>query len=232
MNQALRNSVPVANFYQALAVSIPAQGNAGRIVLPNTGIEFPRKFSFERWLAVGRQLASVTSASAWCLGDWLNYGESIYTGRYRDAVEQSSLNYKTLRNYAWVARRFDFARRRGALSFGHHAEVASLPENEQDFWLAKAEQERWSRNRLRREVHDSINERHADADAAEGSEEDPSTPHIKVAMTPTQLELCQQAADQAGVSVEEWIMGVIEGAIHAQDPRHGGLYLMAAEKAG
>lgn len=34
------------------------------------------------------------------------YGQAAYTGRYRDAIEQASLDYQTLRNYAWVARRF------------------------------------------------------------------------------------------------------------------------------
>jgi hypothetical protein len=41
-------------------------------------------------------------------------------------------------NYAWVARRFAMSRRRDTLSFGHHAEVAALPEPEQDFWLREA----------------------------------------------------------------------------------------------
>src|SRR5947209_690732 len=116
------------------------------------GLQFPKQLSFEGWLTVGRQLASVVTSSAWCLGDWIVYGESAYSGRYRDAVEQTSLDYQTLRNYAWVARRFAYDRRRAALSFGHHAEVAGLTDPEQDYWLRKAEDQGWSRNRLRREV--------------------------------------------------------------------------------
>ena len=36
------------------------------------------------------------------------------------------------------------------LSFGHHAEVAALPEHEQDHWLRKAGEFSWSTTRLRR----------------------------------------------------------------------------------
>ena len=35
--------------------------------------------------------------------------------------------------------RFDLSRRRDKLSFGHHAELAALPEHEQDEWLDQAE---------------------------------------------------------------------------------------------
>lgn len=100
------------------------------------------------------------SSSAWCLGDWLAYGQAAFSGRYRDALGQTSLDYQTLRNYAWVARRFPVSRRRDTLSFGHHAETAALPGPEQDFWLRKAAGQRWSRNQLRQEIRASLRERH------------------------------------------------------------------------
>ncbi len=93
----------------------------------------PRPLPFEAWLAVGTQLAAVAASSAWCLGDWLAYGQAAYAGRYQEAIEQTGLEYQTLRNYAWVAGRFELSRRRDTLSFGHHAEVAALPEPEQDY---------------------------------------------------------------------------------------------------
>lgn len=127
--------------------------------MPKTGIVLPRQLPYPKWVSIGRQLAAVNTSSAWCLGDWLVYGEDAYSGRYRDAVEQTSLDYQTLRNYAWVARRFSMSRRRDTLSFAHHAEVAGLPEHEQDFWLRKAEEHAWSRNRLRQEVRGSLAER-------------------------------------------------------------------------
>jgi hypothetical protein len=127
--------------------------------MPKRGLVLPRQLVYEQWLRIGRQLAEVSSSSAWCLGDWLAYGEDTYSGRYRDAIEQTSLDYQTLRNYAWVAGRFMLSRRRDGLSFAHHAEVAGLSEHEQDFWLGKAEKFSWSRNKLRQEVRASLAER-------------------------------------------------------------------------
>jgi hypothetical protein len=58
-----------------------------------------------------------------------------------------------------VARRFSLSRRRDKLSFGHQVEVAALSDPEQNYWLRKAEEESWSRNRLRREVRESYRQR-------------------------------------------------------------------------
>jgi hypothetical protein len=185
------------------------------VVIPKRGLKFTRQPSFERWLSVGRQLSDIHTSSAWCLGDWLVFGEAAYHGRYRDAIEQTSLDYQTLRNYAWVARRFALSRRRDSLSFGHHAEVAALPDAEQGFWLRKAEEHGWSVKRLRREVHTSLAERgsadDSESDGATGMD-DPDPRHLSrgplvrvhVRITPQQLETCRTAADKAGLTVEAW----------------------------
>jgi hypothetical protein len=139
-------------------VSSPRPGS-GHVLVPRTGLRLPPQRPFEAWLGVGQQLSAVAASSAWCLGDWLVYGQQTYSGRYRQAVERTGLDYQTLRNYAWVARRFELSRRQDTLSFGHHAEVASLPEPEQDFWLRKAEQHGWPTSQLRREIRASLRER-------------------------------------------------------------------------
>jgi hypothetical protein len=144
------------------------------------------------------------------------YGESAYTGRYREAIEKTSLDYQTLRNYAWVARRFPMSRRRDTLSFGHHAEVAALQGPEQDYWLRKAEELRWSRNQLRREVHTSLTERSTGTDPdqsragsagkqmdAAGDLADIRLQVIQVKLTFEQLELCLEAAKKEGISIED-----------------------------
>lgn len=68
------------------------------------------------------------------------------------AIEACGLDYQTLRNYAWVARKFELDRRRETLSFQHHAEVSSVAPGEQDKWLDPAEEFNWSRNELRRNI--------------------------------------------------------------------------------
>lgn len=108
--------------------------------------------SFNEWTTLGCRLAHVYSASGWALGDWLLFGQRTFGQRYRTALRETNLDYQTLRNYAWVAGRFAPHRRRDTLSFQHHAEVASLPEVEQELWLRRAEAEHWSRNELRRRL--------------------------------------------------------------------------------
>lgn len=228
-----------------VAIGLSAQSEYGQFLMPSTGIQFPRQLPYEKWLDIGRQLAAVSTSSAWCLGDWLVHGEDAYRGRYRDAIEQTCLDYQTLRNYAWVSRRFALYRRRGILSFAHHAEVAGLPEHEQDFWLRKAEEFSWSRNRLRKEVRASLAERTTagDSDATHASLGEsqaqaagetsnvtdssctgaaPSLQSatagvpIQVKLSPPQLESCQAAADKSGRSIEEWAAIVLDRAARAE----------------
>ena len=115
-----------------LSTSQPAAGGPvfarrdEQVVLSDKGLQLPQRLPFQRWLDIGRQLSAVCTSAAWCLGDWLVFGEKAYAGRYREAIEQTGLDYQTLRNYAWVARKFIMSRRRDTISFGHHAEVAAL----------------------------------------------------------------------------------------------------------
>jgi hypothetical protein len=217
-----------------LGARLSAQANHEQVVVPRTGMALPRQLSFEKWLGIGIQLAAVTTSSAWCLGDWLIYGQDSYSGRYREAIEQTSLEYQTLRNYAWVAGRFTLSRRRDGLSFAHHAEVARLPEHEQDFWLRKAEEASWSRNALRRELRASLAERTANeaADSARtGHEESVDLPiaempspfrpdtlseRIQVELSPEQLESCRTAASRLGHGIEEWAAFALDQAAREQ----------------
>src|SRR5215831_15453640 len=192
----------------------------GHVVVPRTGLVFPHRLPFEAWLGVGAQLAAVAAASAWCLGDWLAYGQAAYGGRYREAVARTGLDYQTLRNYAWVAGRFELSRRRDTLSFGHHAEVAALPAPEQDFWLRKAEEFGWPVMRLRREVRASLAERDegpaalesADDDCRGGGPRERRLAVIQVTLTPGQLAICERAAGQDGVALCAWAASALERA--------------------
>jgi hypothetical protein len=208
-------------------------------IVQRKGLELPQRLSFEKWIGIGHQLAAQTTSTAWCLGDWLAYGETAFTGRYREALERTSLEYQTLRNYAWVAKRFTMSRRRDSLSFGHHAEVASLGEPEQEYWLRKAEELGWSRNRLRVEVRSSLRERAAasppeqelpgEADmagpgretaytAAAAGDANPSVifPELtlKIPISAEQMKICQVAAVTHGLTLEEWVLRELEEAAH------------------
>jgi hypothetical protein len=202
------------------AMNAPARPEPGRVVVvPGTGLQFPQRLPFDAWLAVGRQLSAVASSSAWCLGDWLAYGQQAYGGRYREAVERTGLEYQTLRNYAWVARQFAMSRRRDTLSFGHHAEVASLPEPEQDFWLRKAGEHGWPTRYLRQQVRASLQERGSSGAVAPAGTrsvpagEDPQVT-VQVRLTAQQAQLYKHAADQMGLAVPAWAVQVLDSAVH------------------
>src|SRR5713226_3499954 len=126
------------------------------VALRKSGLVFARIIPFRTWECVGQQLFAVADSSTWWIADWLAYGESTFQSRYYEASQKTSLKYQTLRNYAWVARRFELSRRRDNLSFGHHAEVSALDRPEQDYWLRKAEELGWSRNQLRAQVRTSL----------------------------------------------------------------------------
>lgn len=192
-----------------------AVGPDERVMLSGLGLQLPGQLPFERWLGIGRQIAVACTSAAWCLGDWLAFGERAYVGRYRQAIEQTSLNYQTLRNYAWVAKRFAMSRRRDTLSFGHHAEVAALAEPEQDYWLRKAEEYRWPVKRLRREVRASLAERSAGQCEEDPGEQDRVVLRLRIRISPGQLETCRAAADKANLSIEAWAVLALERA--AQD---------------
>jgi hypothetical protein len=189
-------------------------------VVPGRGLQFPSHLSYERWLSVGRQLSDIHTSSAWCLGDWLVYGEAAYAGRYREAIEQTSLDYQTLRNYAWVVKRFSLSRRRDSLSFAHHAEVAGLPEAEQDFWLRKAEEFGWPVKRLRREVRGSLSERSAGGHSGQSgasrgelpSQAQSSKVSLQIHLTPEQLQACRAAASRAHLTTQDWAVRALDEA--------------------
>lgn len=189
-------------------------GLTGPVTAGKSGLVFPPSLSLRVWERIGEELRSISDSSAWWLADWLIYGETAYTGRYREAIERTGLDYQTLRNYAWVARRFEFARRRDNLSFAHHAEVASLDQPEQDYWLRRAEEQGWSRNRLRKEVRASLTERkNPPLGEMTGSEGGQAAKAIQIMLPPKLLECCEKAATAYGLSLNDWATRVLESAI-------------------
>src|SRR5262249_15289538 len=94
---------------------------------------------YEQWEIIGRRLRSIERAIQWLIGDWLRYGERTYGEMYSQALDATEYSYGTLRNQAWVAGQFELSRRHDNLSFTHHQELASLPAEEADELLARAD---------------------------------------------------------------------------------------------
>ncbi|MEU1810579.1 LmbU family transcriptional regulator [Micromonospora sp. WMMD1076] len=169
------------------------------------GLRIPGDLSFDGWERAGRQLSRIIDSTAWCLGDWLVYGKHKYADRYLQAIQMADLDYQTLRNYAWVARRFELGRRRDGLSFQHHAEVASLVPAEQDHWLDEAERHGWSRNQLRRHVR--AGRRGLAPTAATSAAVLP-----RVSVPNDRFERWQAAADRSSTDFGEWIVAALDRA--------------------
>jgi hypothetical protein len=163
--------------------------------------------AFEEWLSVGGQIARISNASSWWLGDWVIYGERAYGERYRSALDVTQLDYQTLRNYAWVARRFGASRRRERLSFQHHAEVAALPEADQDLWLDRTERARWSRNELRRRLRAEQRAALTIGDGHRGA--------LRVPLTTDRERRWREAAAAADQELVDWVMTTADEAANA-----------------
>lgn len=167
-----------------------------------TSLKLSPGMSLDAWRHLGRQIFVIADSSAWWLGDWLVYGETNYPDRYKRAITETSLDYQTLRNYAWIARKFAPARRRDRLSLQHHAEVASLMEPEQDHWLDQAERHGWSRNELRRRIRIGRRDERVRAEVA----------HIRMNVVAERKRQWQEAAQRADQELSEWIAAILDDA--------------------
>ncbi|MGW7264878.1 LmbU family transcriptional regulator [Streptomyces sp. NPDC054842] len=246
--KAVTGAVRTASGYRARPAEHrgePVQGDAllsfvGRqATVGKSGMTFPQNLPERSWEQIGTNLRELVNSSAWWLGDWLIYGEATYGWRrYKEAVERTGLDYQTLRNYAWVARRFEHDRRRDGLSFAHHAEVTRLSPPEQDYWLRKAEQHKWSRNELRRALRAglAVQSDAAGSPATGGAERpeasrptEPATGStvlqdrqegqgaaggatLTIELSAGQLEHCSKAAAAHGLSLTQWAARVLEAA--------------------
>jgi hypothetical protein len=171
------------------------------------GLQLRRGLTYDAWVDVGRRIARISNASAWWLGDWVIYGEQSYGSRYRVALRATALDYQTLRNYAWVARTFAPFRRREGVSFQHHAEVAALPEPDQDLWLERAARLQWSRNDLRRRLRAEM------PPLREDSGDHATT--LRVRVTSDREQKWRQAAEVSDQELSDWIAAAADHAAQA-----------------
>ncbi len=180
-----------------------------QVLMSGVGLRISNDLSFEEWEKAGHQLSGIVDSSSWWLGDWLVYGKKNFSDRYVRAIRAAGLQYQTLRNYAWVSRRFDLSRRRSRLSFQHHAEVASLPTEEQDWWLDRAEQATWTTKQLRNQIRAVRTDSASDGDAA-AKEQAAMIPRIEVPNR--RLVWWRKAADQSGFDFDRWVLATLDRA--------------------
>ena len=110
----------------------------------------PAYASREAWRAAGARLIEARSTASWGFADWLKAGvDSWGEDAARDAAEASGNSPKKISNYLAVSITFPPVRRRTALAFSHHLEVARLAPEAAERLLAQAEAEGWTHRRTR-----------------------------------------------------------------------------------
>jgi len=122
-----------------------------------TQLIIPPGMSFERWEELGKDLRKAGQGLQFWIGDWIRYGEHEYGEKYAQAIEATGKQISTLQGYVYVAEHVDPCRRRqlDSVDYSTHAEVASLPDDDQERILAEAEADpdRYTVKQVRREVH-------------------------------------------------------------------------------
>ncbi len=117
-------------------------------------LTLPAELTFEQWEAEGRRLSFTSHALQWYIGDWWNAGYTFGEEKRAETAKRLfGLEYGTVRNYGSVAGRIPVSRRRDALTFSHHAELATLDdEGAVDALAHKVEEQGLSLRDLRREI--------------------------------------------------------------------------------
>jgi|tagenome__1003787_1003787.scaffolds.fasta_scaffold20841065_2 hypothetical protein len=183
--------------------ALTGRSHQTQVQMNRIGLEIPAELKYEDWVKTGRQLSGIVDSSAWWLGDWLVFGKANYADRYQLAIAHAGLRYQTLRNYAWVSRRFTAERRRAKLSFRHHAEVASLVVEEQERFLDLAEREQWTIKNLRSAIRRSRGALPGRPDAELNA---------RLAFPTGRVRMWREAAEHAGIDFEEWILTELDRA--------------------
>lgn len=120
--------------------------------------EPPAGLTFSRWQEIGSTLQQMYRSTGWWLGDWYNAGERLFgEAAAQGLADWAGLELSSIKNYAWVARRFPPERRRKDLSFGHHYSVAALSYEQPkvaDQMLRQAAEAGWTRKELRAQARE------------------------------------------------------------------------------
>jgi len=125
----------------------------GAFALHSTGLQVRGTPSYDEWARMGAFLRTVERANHWWIGDWLLYGEGHYQDRFDQAVNaDDGWEESTVKTDQWVALNVSPSVRTDALSFTHHHVIAEMQPEDQEVWLGRAAEEKWSVSELRTHI--------------------------------------------------------------------------------
>lgn len=160
------------------------------------GVKVHDSISYEEWGEAVAQVASVADSSVWALGDLLAYGEWNYGEKYTLLVDRLELRLDRVRDWVYVSRHVPHPVRRRSLSWSHHRVVAKLVPAEQESWLAKAEEERWSY----RELSDALTRALANPQTLASAVMD----QVRFTVAADRSQEWREAAERSGKSFQQW----------------------------
>lgn len=109
------------------------------MVWDSVALHIPEGTSFDDWTRLGKTLQQMEKSVMWWIGDWLRFGERSYGETYTQAIEATGLSYQAVANAKWVSEQFsELSTRVENLSWTHHREVASLPQEQRQEALSVA----------------------------------------------------------------------------------------------
>jgi hypothetical protein len=128
-----------------------------------TGITIDPNIPREKWAELSSQVAFMFEATgikhsqaAMMLGDLLNFGEDKFGEEYASIIDGTrkymQASESSIKNWRWISKKIEPARRNINLFLGHHEAVASLPPKLQDEMLHIAEAENMSIIDLRKHM--------------------------------------------------------------------------------
>lgn len=100
-------------------------------VFPSSSLSLSPGLSFEAWKELGKSLKTMRTGAHFLIGQWLAYGESEHTSRYKEAIKEVGLSYGSLRNIKYVSINIELSNRYDNLRFGHYLVLASLSQEKQ-----------------------------------------------------------------------------------------------------
>lgn len=134
------------------AVPQSALEAAGAVVTETSLVLSDPDLLWEDYEKLGKFVGRLNRSCAWWVGDLIIHGEDLFGHDHAQIEDALGLAPQTLANRASVARHIPPSRRRAALPFGVHAEVAYLEPRDRDLWLDRAERGQWTRAKLREEM--------------------------------------------------------------------------------
>ena len=124
----------------------------GTIHVSTLGVQFEGEVPEHAVDDLLKKAGTVARGCLFIIGDAINFACGNYGEKYEHWRGLTGLEYQTLMNASWIARKIEISLRRENLTYDHHKLVARLEPDEQKRWLDTATEQNMSSRRLRKSL--------------------------------------------------------------------------------